>query len=180
MSLFRRITRRLSFIALGWLKFAPFSPAMRLRNRLYRRVLNHMGPNCNITDAVTITSPENVSLGERVSIHEYSVLGGSGDIVIGDRVAIANSCTLISESHIFSDPNKPIKEQGLTAQPITIGDDVWLGARVTVLGNVTIGPGAVIGAGSVVSRDIPANAIAVGVPCRVIGQRGESSEGTKQ
>lgn len=179
MMLISRIVRRVVLILLGWLKYKPYPLAMRVRNELYRHVLKSVGANSNITDAVTISSPANVSLGDRVSIHEYCVLAGSGEIKIGSRVAIANSCILVSESHVYFDPIRPIKDQGLIAQPITIGDDVWLGARVTVLGNVTIGDGAVIGAGSVVTRNIPPNSIAVGVPCRVIRQRGERQDRSK-
>ena len=72
-------------------------------------------------------------------------------------------------------PDRPIKEQPLTTKGgITIEDDVWLGYRTIVLDGVRIGKGAVIGAGSVVTQDIPAGAIAVGVPARVIKMRGST------
>jgi len=179
MPIHLRIIRRLLSILIGWLKYVPFPFAMRIRNRLYGHVLNKMGQSCNIADAVTITAPANLSLGNRVSIHPYCVFAGSGEIEIGNGVAIASSCILISESHIFDDAETLIKDQGLEAQPIRIGNDVWLGARVTVLGNVTINDGAVIGAGSVVTRDIPANSVAVGVPCQVVRTRGKSTKDAK-
>jgi len=144
---------------------------MKIRNICYRAVLKKMGRDTNICDAVTITNPSKLSIGGKCSIHEYSYLGGEGEIVIGDYVAIANNCTIISESHNFTDRNVPIKMQGLTPQPVKIGSDVWIGSKVTILGNVKIGNGSVIGAGSVVTKDIPEYAIAVGVPCKVMRYR---------
>lgn len=144
---------------------------MKLRNSCYRIVLRKMGRNVNICDAVTIIDPSKVSIGDRVSIHEYTYIAGGGEITIGNCVAIANNCTIVSESHNFFERNIPIKDQGVTAQPVSIGNDVWIGSKVTILGNVKIGNGAIIGAGSVVNKDIPAYAIAVGVPCKVIKYR---------
>jgi len=127
-----------------------------------------MGKNCNISDGVTIFTPWNVSIGDRVSINVSCYIGGEGDITIGNFVAIAHNCSIISETHIFTDTTIPIKEQGTMGQPISIGNDVWLGSKVTILGNVNIGDGAIIGANSLVTKDIPENVIAVGVPCKVI------------
>jgi acetyltransferase-like isoleucine patch superfamily enzyme len=150
------------------IKYMPFNSAMKLRNFCYRFVLNEMGENCNICDGVSILYTGNVSIGNRVSIHEYTLIGGRGKIKIGNNVAIAHDCSIVSESHNFSDMDILIKDQGLTTEPIFIGNDVWLGCKVVVLGNVTIGNGSVIGAGSVVTKNIPENTIAVGNPCRVI------------
>ena len=130
-----------------------------------------MGENCNICDGVSILNSANISLGDRVSIHENTTIGGKGKITIGNHVAIAHNCSIISESHIFSDNDILIKDQGLTTEPIFIGNNVWLGCKVAVLGNVRIGNGCVIGAGSVVTKDIPENTVAVGNPCRVIRYR---------
>lgn len=166
-----KIKRALALSILGAVKYLPFNVIMKVRNGCYRAVLKKMGKNTNICDAVTIVNPSRVSIGERCSIHEYSYIAGEGEIAIGNYVAIANNCTIISESHNFADRNVPIKMQGLSAQPVIIGDDVWLGSKVTILGNVKIGKGAVIGAGSVVTRDIPEYAIAFGAPCKVIRYR---------
>lgn len=166
-----KVKNRIILFVLGVIKYLPFYPVMKLRNICYRAILKKMGRNTNICDAVTITNPSKVSIGYRCSIHEYSYFAGGGDITIGDYVAIANSCTIISESHNFSDRNVPIKMQGLSPQPVVIGNDVWIGSKVTILGNVKIGNGAVIGAGSVVTKDIPEYAVAVGVPCKVIRYR---------
>jgi len=168
-----KIARKIARTIVLLVKYLPFNGAMRLRNAAYTALLKKAGKGFNICDAVTIVSPEKLALGDRVSIHEYSYFGGGGEITIGNYVAIANNCSLIPSSHNFESRDRYIKEQGGVDQPIVIEDDVWLGSKVTVLGNVTIGRGAIIGAGSVVTKDVPAYAVAVGVPCRVLRYRPE-------
>ena len=87
-------------------------------------------------------------------------------MTIGDDVFIAPNCCITTAEHAV-DPEQ--RKAGMeVAKPVTIGNNVWLGANVTVLAGVSIGDNAVIGAGSVVTRSIPANVVAVGVPCRVL------------
>ncbi len=168
--------RLIARLIIGLIKYCPFVWARRLRNFCYRKLFKSSGLRINICDGVTIINPGNVTLGDRVSIHEYSYIEATGAIKIGDYVAMASGATLVSEGHNFDRKDVLIKEQGVIKQPIVIGNDVWLGANVTVLGNVTIGDGSVIGAGSVVTKDIPAYAVAVGVPCKVIKYRGNKSK----
>jgi acetyltransferase-like isoleucine patch superfamily enzyme len=78
---------------------------------------------------------------------------------------------MIAANHVFSDPDRPIHSQGLDHAPITIEDDVWIGGRVNVVAGVTVGRGSVIGAGAVVTKDVPPYSVAVGVPARVIKSR---------
>ncbi len=97
-----------------------------------------------------------------------------GRIQIGSNVAIAPNCAFYSYDHGML-PNEPIHQQTLqTKGGIRVGDEVWIGVNVVILDGVRIGKGAVIGAGSVVTRSIPDNAIAVGVPARVVRLRGSS------
>ncbi len=111
--------------------------------------------------------------------HSYvgcnAVLGAGGGIRIGHNVLIGQSVNIHAENHNFADITRRINEQGVTYQAVTIEDDVWIGSRVMILAGVTIGRGAVIGGGAVVTDSIPAYAIAVGVPARVIGQRGTTA-----
>jgi acetyltransferase-like isoleucine patch superfamily enzyme len=86
-------------------------------------------------------------------------------VTFGDHVFIAPNCLFTTAEHALDVEQR---NEGLeVALPITIGNNVWIGAGVIVLGGVTIGDKTVIGAGSVVTQDIPSNVIAVGVPCRV-------------
>jgi maltose O-acetyltransferase len=80
--------------------------------------------------------------------------------------------TILTQNHAFSDPERPMNEQGAAeVAPVTIEDDVWIGMATIILPGVTIGTGAVVGAGSVVTRSIPPYAVSAGNPARVIRDR---------
>lgn len=130
-----------------------------------------IGPNCTV--AMGAVMQGNVTLGSQCSIQCYSVLVGyeGGAITLGDGVRIAPHVMMIAANHVFDDPTRPIHQQGLRAAPITVQDDVWIAGRVMVTAGVTIGRGSVIGAGAVVTRDVPEGVIAAGVPARVIRER---------
>jgi acetyltransferase-like isoleucine patch superfamily enzyme len=112
-----------------------------------------------------------IHIGDGCGIGEYSSVGGSGGISIGRNTIIGQYFSAHPENHNFKDLSRPIREQGTTRMPIGIEEDCWLGARVTVLGGVTIGKGCVIAAGSVITRDVPPFSIVAGVPGRVVGSR---------
>jgi acetyltransferase-like isoleucine patch superfamily enzyme len=112
-----------------------------------------------------------ISIGQDTFIGPGVCIAGPGDIKIGKHCLIAAHTGIYANNHNFTDPIKPIKYQGITHKGIVIEDDCWLGHGVKVLDGVTIGKGSVIGAGAVVTKDIPAYSIAVGVPARVIKSR---------
>jgi acetyltransferase-like isoleucine patch superfamily enzyme len=116
-----------------------------------------------------------ITIGEHVYIGPYVCMAGPGFIKIGRDCMIASHSSLYANNHVFSDPNRSFREQGVTTKGIVIEDDCWLGTGVRVLDGVTIGKGSVIGAGAVVTRDIPPYSIAVGTPAKVISKRGEGS-----
>ena len=94
--------------------------------------------------------------------------------VIGDDVVMGPEVVIMTTAHAFEDPGMPIRRQGeLPIRPVTIGNDVWIGTRVIIMPGVSLGDGCVIGAGSVVTRDVPAYGIAAGNPARVIRRRGD-------
>ena len=108
----------------------------------------------------------NIHIGENFFANHNVVILDCAKVTFGDNVFIAPNC-------VFSTAGHPLdveqRNKGLEyAYPITVEDNVWIGASVTVLPNVTIGSGSVIAAGSVVNRDIPQGVIAAGNPCRVI------------
>ena len=125
-----------------------------------------------LRSGVTIWWPERISIGKSC-INEDIVINGFGGVTIGDHVLVAHRCTFFSDDHQFEDPERLILDQGRRPAPIRVEDDVYFGANVVVLAGVTIGRGAVIGAGSVVTHDIPPLAVAVGSPARVVRQRGD-------
>ena len=121
---------------------------------------------------MTVVNAGFLSLGNRVSIHPYCYFLGTGNITIGNKVSSATGCVFVSETHNTFRMDVPIKEQGLSPQSITIGDDEWFGASVVVLGNVKIDDGDVIGAGAVIRKDVPAFSVSVGVPAKYMRYRG--------
>lgn len=113
----------------------------------------------------------NIEIGKETYIGPYACLAGPGPIKIGKSCLIASHSGIYGNNHNFADPSRKITEQGITCQGVLIEDDCWLGSGVRVLDGVTIGQGSVIGAGAVVTKDIPAYTVAVGVPAKVVSRR---------
>jgi putative colanic acid biosynthesis acetyltransferase WcaF len=113
-----------------------------------------------------IAIPWNLTLHDRACLGDRANAYTLGEIEIGARATIAQEVYLSTGSHDFSQPDLP-----LTTAKITIGDDAFIGARAFVLPGVTIGARSVIGAGSVVTKDVPEDVIAAGNPCRVLHLR---------
>ena len=111
-----------------------------------------------------------IKIGKDSLIGEYSVIRGQGGVSIGDRVYTSPFTQIIAVNHVFDDPDRPFVEQGITAEGITIEDDVWLGSGAIITDGVRIGAGAVVAAGAVVTQDVPAHTVVGGVPARPIKQ----------
>ena len=114
-----------------------------------------------------------IRIGRYCRVNPYSVLYGHGGLFIGDHVRIAAHCVIVPANHGIALDAGLIADQPLTRKGIRIGDNVWIGAHCIVLPGVTIGEGAVIGSGSVVTKNIPSWSVAAGNPARVIRQRGD-------
>ena len=113
-----------------------------------------------------------IEIGDDCSVNAYSVLQGSGGLLIGNKTRIAPHTVIVPSNHVFSDPNIPIKDQGLTQIGITVEEDVWIGAGVQVLDGVVLGRGCVVAAGAVVTRSVQPFTVVGGVPARTITVRG--------
>lgn len=137
-------------------------------NALYFQLfLGHLGKRSNLYPGVKVLYGKNVFIGENVSIAPDVTLAASsqGKISIGDRCAIASGTRIVTATH---DPNVlPISSVGLN-KSVTIGHDVWIGTASVILPGVTINDGAIVAAGAVVSKDVPADCMVAGVPARVI------------
>lgn len=121
-----------------------------------------------------------VTIGSGTQINAFTVLMGSVGIEIGQDCMIAPHCTLVAGNHDFEQTDKPMRYAGnISCGPIKIEDDVWIGANCTITDGVTIHRGAVVGANSVVTQDVPADAIVAGSPARVIRYRGERDDAMK-
>jgi len=115
---------------------------------------------------------QQLKIGSNVSLHPMCYVEGYGGLTIGSDVSIAHSTTIMTTEHDFSDTHQLIKDTPVLTDSVSIGHNVWIGAGVRILAGVTIGNNVVIGAGSVVTKDIPSNALAVGVPAQVIKRIG--------
>ena len=128
-----------------------------------------------IDESVTLFPPftsdfgKNITIGKRVFINSGCRFQDQGGITIGDDSLIGHNAVIATLQHDI----EPTRRADLIPFTVAIGRNVWLGANVTVLPGVTIGDDAVIGAGSVVTKDIPARTIAVGSPARVVRAIGE-------
>lgn len=124
-------------------------------------------PNVSLRNGARIQLGRDCHIGERC----YLWAGDStGRIVMGDFVSLAPEVFITASDYQFI-AGRPFRQQPRREQDVIIGNDVWLGARVVVTAGVRIGDGCIVGAGAVVTRDLPANTIAAGVPARVISQR---------
>lgn len=130
-----------------------------------------IGAGTYVYPGVTLWGPGKIEIGRHVEVGLHSTIFASKFVAIKDNVLIAAGCYIIDSNHGIA-PDKLILEQpSVVKGPVIIEEDAWLGAGVKVLSGVHIGRGAVIGAQSVVNRDIPDYAIAAGVPAKVIGSR---------
>ena len=109
-----------------------------------------------------------IHIGRDSLIGELNVLRGQGGITIGDRVYTAPLVQMLAVNHVFDDPTRPIIEQGITTEGITIEDDAWIGAGAIITDGVRVGQGAVVAAGAVVTSDVPAHTVVGGAPARVL------------
>lgn len=114
---------------------------------------------------------EGIEIGAHSAVGMNNVIWGQGGVRIGQDCLLGPNVTLVSENHGTA-REQLIREQPSLRGGIEIGDDCWLGNNVTVVAGVSIGSGTVIGAGSVVTRAIPPYSVAVGIPARVVGERG--------
>lgn len=141
---------------------------MERRMAIMHTIMGAVGKNCYIEPPLHANWGRNTHLGDNVYVNFNLTLVDDADIFIGSNVKIGPNVVLSTAGHPI-DPGlrRRVAQFNL---PIHIGDGVWLGAGAIVLPGITIGENSVIGAGSVVTKDIPANVVAVGNPCRVMRQ----------
>ena len=129
-----------------------------------------LGPHCYFEPGVWLTGTGRISIGEGVFLNLNVMVAAKELIEIGDHCMIANGCLITDSNHRYDNMDIPIAWQGYESKgPTRLGDNVWMGVNSSVMSGVTIGRHCVIGANSVVTRDVPDYSIAVGAPARVIG-----------
>lgn len=137
-----------------------------------------LGDNCSIGINTRIECTGSFSFlgkgfkcGNNCGLGTDSFYGCAGGIEIGNDVIVGNFVSMHSENHNFSDPNTPIRLQGVNHKGIKIGDNCWIGAKATILDGSRIGNGCIVAAGAVVTGIFPDNSIIAGVPAKVIKSR---------
>ena len=131
-----------------------------------------IGPGVKLAPNVSMRAGERIEIGARAHVGAYCSLwaGDTSRIVLGEDALLGPEVYITAANYEIA-AGTAIMTQPRKEADVVIGRDVWLGARVIVLAGVTIGDGCVVGAGSVVTRSLPPNSIAVGSPARVVGQR---------
>jgi acetyltransferase-like isoleucine patch superfamily enzyme len=168
---------------------------VQTRPRWYVRMLaplyQHRGKHSVVHCSVRMDTPpyRKFSLGDYSVIESFSCINNAvGDVIIGDHtrvglhntiigpvtigshVNLAQGITVTALNHNFPDAEKRIDEQGVSTAPVTIEDDIWIGANATILPGVSIGQHSVVAAGAVVTKDVPPHSLVAGVPAKVIKQ----------
>ena len=166
---------------------------VQTRPRWYIRMLaplyQHRGKCSVIHRSVRMDTPpyRRFSLGDYSIVESYSCINNAvGDVIIGnntriglhntiigsvnigDNVNLAHGIKMTALHHNFTDSTKRIDEQGVSTNPVTVGDDIWIGANAVILPGVNIGNHSVVAAGAVVTKDVPAHSLVAGVPAKVI------------
>lgn len=109
-----------------------------------------------------------LTIGDNSAFGRFTEFGAAGGIIIGQNVIAGSYVSFHSENHNFSDTSKLIREQGVTSKGIQIGNNVWIGAKVTFLDGSKVGNNTVVAAGAVVSGEFPDNVVIGGIPARII------------
>lgn len=136
------------------------------QQEILQSLIGHLGEDVIVMPPFWCDYGYNITFGNSFYANHNCIIQDGAKVTFGDHVFVAPNCCFTTAEHAL-DPE--MRKQGVEiAKPITIGNNVWIGAGSTILAGVTIGDNTVIGAGSVVKKDIPANVIAVGVPCRVV------------
>jgi len=172
-----------------WLIMNPVQTRPRWYVRMLAPFYQHRGRHSKIHRSVRMDTPpyRRFSLGDYSVVESYSCINNAvGDVIIGDHtriglhntvigpvtignhVNLAQGITVTALNHNFAEKGLRIDEQGVSTTPVTIGDDIWIGANAVILPGVTIGNHSVVAAGAVVTKDVPPHTLVAGVPAKKI------------
>jgi acetyltransferase-like isoleucine patch superfamily enzyme len=153
------------------LRSLPGPEGMVLRGLLYRLLLKRCGKRLMLYPGVRLMFTHRLSVGERVAMNIGVYIDAGGEVEIGDHVMIGPYCMISSRDHSVVANGIPMCFQPHIHRKIVIGNDVWIGGNSSIRSGVTLGDGCVIGAGAVVTKDVPAKAIVGGIPARILRYR---------
>ncbi len=178
----RDVLRRTYFLLQRWRyrlvllgKNVRWGPGVRLYGGIVFKVggrgVLDLGGNIRISGGTYILADGRMRIGANTLVGSNCILASLHEIEIGDDCLIGHMVSIRDHEHEILAAERRISEQGFREGAVRIGDNVWLGDKVTVTSGVTIGENSVVGANAVVTRDIPPNVVAAGVPARVIRAR---------
>ncbi|MCE2813638.1 MAG: acyltransferase [Planctomycetaceae bacterium] len=167
--MFRSLQKEFSRWVVAILEGIPGKTGESLRNKFYGY---KSAKGVRILRGVTILHPDKCVIGANSGISSGTQINAAGGVQIGKDVLIGPNCIIWSQNHRHKSKSLSIREQGYEYKPVVIDDDVWIAASCVILPGVTLGKGCVIAAGAVVTKSIPSEAIAAGVPAKVVGMRG--------
>ena len=153
------------------IRWLPGVEGLILRGLFYRCLFRRAGKNLLIYPGVYIIFSHRMTAGRRVAINVGTYIDAGGGIDIGDHVMVGPHCAISSREHSGEPTGVPMCYQPVQYRKILIGNDVWIGANVSIRGGVKIGDGSVVAAGAVVIEDVPSNAIVGGVPAKILRYR---------
>lgn len=172
-----------------WLIMNPVQTRPRWYVRMLAPLYQHRGKHSKIHRSVRMDTPpyRRFSLGDYSVVESYSCINNAvgdviignhtrvglhntviGPVTIGNHVNLAQGITVTALNHNFTEKDMRIDEQGVSTTPVTIGDDIWIGANAVILPGVTIGNHSVVAAGAVVTKDVPPHTLVAGVPAKII------------
>lgn len=144
---------------------------LAIRYILFKSIVKKCGNNVSIHPNVFILNPGNLSVGDNVSIHPMCYIEALGGIELGNNISIAHGATLMSTGHNINRLDVPINDQGVFKKKLIINDNVWIGAKSTLLAGIVIESGSVVGAGALVNKNIKRNMVVGGVPAKELKER---------
>ncbi len=153
-------------------------PCHPFRRLACKSVCHNFDFSSSIFRSVILRSPYRITIGKNCNINRWSLLDARGGIQIGDNVDIAQEVNIWTAQHDYNSP-----DYKTVCKPVVINDYAWISTRATILPGVTIGRGAVVACGAVVTKDVPPLTIVGGVPARIIGKREDNMKyklGTRQ
>lgn len=145
--------------------------ALVKRYALLKTLAKNVGDNVSVFPDVYLRNIQEMVIGNNVSFQPMVYIEAYGGVIIGDDVSFAEGSSLFSVNHGFKDMETPIKDQALIPLPIEIKNNVWVGAKATILGGVTIESGCVVAAGAVVNKSTVPNVVVGGVPATILKER---------
>lgn len=157
----RRVLRHLSFRLTHM--------GVQLRTLDWRFTLGHLGPGSRVYPRAVVHSRHSVWIGSNVVVNDFVHIWGGGGVTIGNDSLLAAGVKIVTQTHqVDAGADGRLFRETNVSHPIVIGQNVWIGTNAAILPGVTIGDGAIVAAGAVVTRDVPDSTLVAGVPARVV------------